>query len=495
MKSLGFLLILFFFIVIIIAIVLSAMESTENSSQESSQRTRTGIGTGIFKFVYIILSIYALVQWLAYDKSEWGFVLIGAFLIFWKSIRVIVYNMTDNAKEICFFIFTTIKPLLKPFLPFFRSCFSVIKRSNKAYQEMKFAKRQKTIRALEKEIAELKAELKKFEEFYSRQQAFYEAQMREKYQQYKRDREQKGEQPTYIAYKREQEEQSNRFKFDGKMDLNKALDILQLPKAFTAKKLKKAYREKVKQYHPDKQIGKSQEAIQEAGEYFKQTNSAFEYLKRYCLEKEEIKADVITQSREDTKVLFANSKDKKELDRLQEAILHHLEDDYQNRWARSAKTSILEALATKKATCEGKVTKYAGLAAVNGLNPIPGVDISVDIGVLLKLFAEIREDYALSEETLNDLNATLTDTDDIRPIVNKLLSLTTKEGIIALLTQFAGRLGAKQFSKYIPFVGQAIAATAGFGLTKWAGDSYVDDCHQVVEAILKEKLERNKQLT
>ena len=208
--------------------------------------------------------------------------------------------------------------------------------------------------------------------------------------------------------------------------------------------------------------------------------------------KQEIKADVIKQIREDTEIFFISNRYETGFDKLQKAIHDHLEDAYQDRWARSAKAYTLEALAAKKAACESKVTKYAGLAAVNGLNPIPGLGVAVDATVLLKLFAEIREHYGLSEDQINSLSPTLVNI--LGPIANKILSFSKKEGIELLLKQFAGRLAAKQFSKYIPFVGLAIASSAGFGLTKLAGDSYLEDCHQVAEAILKEELERNKRL-
>jgi hypothetical protein len=88
----------------------------------------------------------------------------------------------------------------------------------------------------------------------------------------------------------------------------------------------------------------------------------------------------------------------------------------------------------------------------------------------------------LSENKINNLAPTLL------PIGKKVLDIATKEGILLLLKRFAGQQASKQISKYIPFVGQAIAATIGFTMTKYAGESYLNDCHELAMKILEEEL-------
>jgi hypothetical protein len=57
-----------------------------------------------------------------------------------------------------------------------------------------------------------------------------------------------------------------------------------------------------------------------------------------------------------------------------------------------------------------------------------------------------------------------------------------------LLEKQAGKVAAQQLSKYIPFIGQAISATAGFGITYLAGNKYLDDCYDMAEVMLQEDL-------
>ena len=72
----------------------------------------------------------------------------------------------------------------------------------------------------------------------------------------------------------------------------------------------------------------------------------------------------------------------------------------------------------------------------------------------------------------------------IAPVVNKVFSYATKEGIMTLLKQSASKYVTKEFDKYIPFFGSALAAIAGYKLTNALGKAYVDDCYNLAKSIL-----------
>lgn len=196
----------------------------------------------------------------------------------------------------------------------------------------------------------------------------------------------------------------------------------------------------------------------------------------------EIVADVQKQVGSREVVHFVSCRRGTGLDHLSESIQHALEPSRREKYIRSAKAYTLKHLDAKKESAKRLIYKYAGVAAANGLNPVPGVDISVDLGVILVLFNKLRDSYGLSENKINNLAPTLL------PIGKKVLDIATKEGILLLLKRFAGQQASKQISKYIPFVGQAIAATIGFTMTKYAGESYLNDCHELAMKILEEEL-------
>lgn len=177
------------------------------------------------------------------------------------------------------------------------------------------------------------------------------------------------------------------------------------------------------------------------------------------------------------------------LTELNDAIMDHLDKAKQDRWARGAKAYSQAFLDEKRAACRKHVWLAAGLSAANALVPVPGLPVAVDIGILLKLFQEIREDFGLVTEQRGTMERLLP---TAQPMIQNIMKYTVMAGsealIMALLKRFAGRTAIKEVSKYIPFVGQAMAASIGFAITKIAGESYLDECHELASKLLEAEL-------
>jgi small GTP-binding protein len=185
-------------------------------------------------------------------------------------------------------------------------------------------------------------------------------------------------------------------------------------------------------------------------------------------------------------VVFTSCRNGSGLDSLNTEIQNHLDGAKKERWSRGAKAYSEEFLASKKAACEKYVTYAAIAAAANGINPVPGVDVSLDLAVLMKLFKEIRESYGLTDDYLADLKASSIPA--VGRLANNVIKYAAKEGLLMLLKRFAGRQAVKTLSKYIPFVGQAVAAGIGYAITSNAGSSYLNDCHELAEEALRNHL-------
>lgn len=170
---------------------------------------------------------------------------------------------------------------------------------------------------------------------------------------------------------------------------------------------------------------------------------------------------------------------------LEDAIYDNLDSAKRERWARGAKAASVEFLEKKRSACESYVTVAAGASLANALNPIPGVDIAVDVGVLATLFKVIREAYGLSDERLHELAA-----GPMESLVREVTEFATRQGVLMLLKRFAGREALKAAAKYIPIVGQVVAGAVGFAITKKAGDWYLDRCHALATQILARDLEK-----
>ncbi|QTA81289.1 Interferon-inducible GTPase domain-containing protein [Desulfonema limicola] len=190
-----------------------------------------------------------------------------------------------------------------------------------------------------------------------------------------------------------------------------------------------------------------------------------------------------TQSRE--KVYFTSCRTKKGIKELSEAIYRNIDEAQKAKWVKSAKAYSFEFLEMKKQACQKYVFVASGAAATNALNPIPGVDIGIDISVLVGLFASIRKNYGLTDEKLKSKEYTIP---TLTPLINNVIKYATTEGIEILIKRFAAREIVKSISKYIPFVGQAIAASIGYAIIRSAGMSYLEDCHELAKRILEEEL-------
>lgn len=185
-------------------------------------------------------------------------------------------------------------------------------------------------------------------------------------------------------------------------------------------------------------------------------------------------------------VVFTSCRTGAGLDALNTEIQSNLDGIKKDRWLRSAKAYSQEFLDAKKTACEKYVTYASLAAAANGINPIPGVDISVDLAVLMKLFKEIRNDYGLNDEFLSNLKSSTIPV--VGRLANNVVEYAAKEGLLMLLKACFGKQTIKMLSKYIPFVGQAVAAGLGYAITSNAGTSYLNDCHQLAEEALRNNL-------
>jgi len=181
------------------------------------------------------------------------------------------------------------------------------------------------------------------------------------------------------------------------------------------------------------------------------------------------------------KVHFTSCRTPAGLGDLIEAIHDHLEPAKKERWAREAAAFSKDFLDVKHSACDRYVTLAAGLAAINGMNPVPGADIAVDLSIIVGLFVKIRHAYGLSAERLEVVEQMIP---AAAPIVNHIVKFVTKDGVLLLLKRIGPRVAIKEGAKWIPLVGQVVAASLGFWITKAAGDYYHKQCHEIARQML-----------
>jgi len=159
------------------------------------------------------------------------------------------------------------------------------------------------------------------------------------------------------------------------------------------------------------------------------------------------------------------------------------------RFTADMATLSKETLQKKSDFLRGRIPFYAGLSAANGLNPVPGLDIAADIGILIQFGKEVLHTYGLSGEQFEFFKRYIRP-DKIPILLAKIAQFSAKyvakEGIIQLFKAFAGRAVAKSAGKWIPFAGPLIAAGIGWQSTFMLAEDLVQEGESLAREILDE---------
>ncbi len=215
-------------------------------------------------------------------------------------------------------------------------------------------------------------------------------------------------------------------------------------------------------------------------------------------------ADTLTEIRND---LFANFKSnrparvylvsnrhatKYDLADLIEDIKKSLGGLKQAKFIASSAAYTKSAILAKRETITNLADKYAWASAANGINPVIGLNIAVDVGILLKLATDVLEFYGLTEQQMSKIHGDANVTATIQVVGRFAAEYLTKAGITQILKGLAGREAFKSLIKFVPFVGQAVAAGLGYFITKQFASSLIDDCEkkalELLDAVMKQGL-------
>ncbi len=149
--------------------------------------------------------------------------------------------------------------------------------------------------------------------------------------------------------------------------------------------------------------------------------------------------------------------------------------------------STLRDVARIASDCRKLVTRRALISAGASVVPLPGVDVAVDITVLLKMIEQINQRFGLTPQQIEQLapHRRLFAYKAAMGVGSALIGrIVTREVVIKVLKTVGVRLSVKQAAKYVPFAGQAVAASLSFAALKTLGDRHVQDCVRVAETLI-----------
>jgi hypothetical protein len=139
-----------------------------------------------------------------------------------------------------------------------------------------------------------------------------------------------------------------------------------------------------------------------------------------------------------------------------------------------------------RARSRARLTRTAALASAASAIPVPGLDIAVDAGALIKLIPEINLEFGLTPEQIEALSP------NKRVIIYKAITavggamvgkLITRELVIEALKAVGVRLTVKQATKFLPIAGQALSVAIGFAAMQYVGRMHIRECERVVRMV------------
>lgn len=144
----------------------------------------------------------------------------------------------------------------------------------------------------------------------------------------------------------------------------------------------------------------------------------------------------------------------------------------------------IEELNALRDECKSMVTTRATLSAGAAVIPIPGADIGADVTLLIEMIPTINRKFGLTPEQIDNLDPQIKKIIlvAITSIGSELIGkMVTKQLIMQVLKSVGIRVTTKSVAKFIPILGQVLAASISFGAMKMVGNSHVDDCYEVAK--------------
>ena len=198
---------------------------------------------------------------------------------------------------------------------------------------------------------------------------------------------------------------------------------------------------------------------------------------------EEIAQDVSSKMKSfSEKIYFTSCRKNTGIEELKQDIFNSdLPKVKKSKLVFEFKATSKQDLDNKKKLCLEQLNYYAWGGAANAINPVPGVDIAVDLGVITDMFFEIRKTFGINEE----VQMALRKYEMLLPAVKTVFNYVSKAGVIKLIENVGAKFAGKELVKYVPIAGWAVSAIGGYYLIKKMGESYIDDCYKVAELYLE----------
>ena len=209
----------------------------------------------------------------------------------------------------------------------------------------------------------------------------------------------------------------------------------------------------------------------------------------------EIRADVWrnfpTEKRDRLFVVSTLEPERGDFEKLEAAIMKALPRVKADKFLAFAMVYSEQGLKKKRIIAEKRAGRIALLSASNAFNPIPGLGVLLDIGLLLKLSRDLVAIFGLTTEQLEyecrlHLKSKAWALHLRRKVLNTVKTMLTRQGVVSILRQLGQGLETKELTKWLPYAGQAIAAVMGYRLTSSYAQEAIGRCEAQALQVLRE---------
>jgi len=129
--------------------------------------------------------------------------------------------------------------------------------------------------------------------------------------------------------------------------------------------------------------------------------------------------------------------------------------------------AILDCIARTKKFVTQRALVTAGASAI----PIPGINVTVDVTMLISILNFINQEFGLTPQQIQHLST------DKQVQLFQLITVT----------------GSAWAAKWLPIAGQAAAAGLSFAALKWIGNQHIQDCARIARLFNEEGRPRSRQ--
>ena len=150
--------------------------------------------------------------------------------------------------------------------------------------------------------------------------------------------------------------------------------------------------------------------------------------------------------------------------------------------------STEDAIAEAKFRSAKLVNRQALFSAGMTLVPITGLDMAVDVTVMIKMIDSINREFGLTPAQMMQLKTheRLAAFEAIHWVGAVLIGkIITSELAISVLKSLGVKVAGKQVARWVPIVGQVSAATLGFAAMKYLGHQHIADCEAVARRVVQ----------